>query len=185
MLQSAGILQAQFSETNDIIRQAQQKVSRRLVDEVAALSGLSKKDIAALIGLTERAIFKTPNSDFSVLISEHLLLLKQVFTHGLAVFDQNKKAFTKWLKTPLPELVSPLTGFFPEWPATPPPPLEQMGANKPYELMVYSIQRDNQAADAPAGDKRPYPTPFSLLNTSTGVGLVDDVFTRIEAGVYS
>lgn len=177
----------QPNETNDIIRQAQQKAPRGLVDEVTALSGLTKKEIASLIGLTERTLFKTPKSDFSILISEHLLLLKNVFEHGLAVFDQNKKALAKWLKMPLPELASPETGFFPVWPATPPPPLDEMTAFEPFDLIAHAVGRDQQTGPI-SGDaketKRPYPTPFSLLNTSTGVGLVDGVFTRIEAGVY-
>lgn len=170
---------------DNIIVQAQARVSKSLVDEVAELSGLSKREIAFLIGLTERSLYKTPKSDFPILISEHLLLLKGLFERGLIIFDQNKKALTKWLKTPLPELASPLTGFVPEWPSTPPPPLEQMGASKPYDLMAYSVQRDQQSKLESTGEKRPYPTSFSLLNTSTGIRLVDDVFTRIEAGVYS
>lgn len=176
---------ARPNEANDIIGQAQRKVSRSLVDEVSVLSGLTKKEIASLIGLTERALFKTPKSDFSILVSEHLLLLKQLFNHGLAVFDNRKKVLTKWLRTPLPELASPQTGFFPVSPPMPPPPLEQMTAREPYDLMAYSIRQNEQADRTGSIDeKRPYPTPVSLLNTSTGIGMVDDVFTRIEAGVY-
>lgn len=176
----------QSNEANDIIRQAQRKVSRGLVDEVAALSGLTKREIASLIGLTERALFKTPKRDFSILVSEHLLLLKQLFNHGLAVFDHRKKAFTSWLRTPLAELASPQTGFFPVWPPTPPPPLERMTAREPYDLMTRPIQpREQTDRTASTNEQRPYPTPVSLLNTSTGISLVDDVLTRIEAGVYS
>ena len=176
----------QSNEANDIIRQAQQKVSRGLVDEVAALSGLTKKEIASLIGITERALFKTTKSDFSILISEHLLLLKQVFIHGLAVFDHNKKTFAQWLRTPLPELASPQTGYFPPTPSPPPQSLAQMSTREgPYDLVEASNQRRQRLDQrGTAGEQRSYPTPFSLLNTSTGAGLVDDVFTRIEAGVY-
>ena len=102
----------QPNETNDITRQAQQKAPRGLVDELTALSGLTKKEIASLIDLTERVLLKTPKGDFSILISEHLLLLKNVFEHGLAVFYQNKKALAKWLKTPLPELASMVRPMF-------------------------------------------------------------------------
>ena len=130
----------------DIIRQAQAKVSRNLVDEVSQLSGLSKREIASLIGLTERSLYKTPNSEFSVLISEHLLLLRNLFEHGLTFFDQNKKSLTKWLKMPLPELASPETGFFPVWPATPPPPLDKMTAFEPFDLTAYAAKRDQQPA---------------------------------------
>lgn len=170
---------------SDIIRQAQQKVSRDLVDEVAVLSGLSKKEIASLIGLTERAIFKTTKGEFSILISEHLILLRDLFEHGLFVFDQNKKVFTQWLRTPLPELATPQTGYFPASSSTSPKPLAEMSTKAgPYDLMETTRKR-NQRASESTTPLRPYPTPLSLLNTSTGVGLVDDVFTRIEAGVYS
>lgn len=168
---------------NDIIRQAQQKVSRSLVDEVASLSGLSKKEIAQLIGLTERALFKTTKGDFSVLISEHLLRLKDLFKHGLAVFDQNQKVFTQWLRTPLPELATLQTGYLPTPPTTPPPPLAEMSTKAgPYDLVDVANQRQLRST---TGEQRPYPTPVSLLNTSTGIQLVDDVLIRIEAGVYS
>ncbi len=171
----------------DIIRQAQQKVSRDLVDEVASLSGLSKKEIASLIGLTERAIFKTTKGEFSILISEHLILLRALFQHGLAVFDQNKKAFTQWLRTPLPELASSQTGYFPVTPSASPKPLAEMSTKAgPYDLMEAARIRNEQNPQAePASPPRPYPTPISLLNTTTGIGLVDDVCIRIEAGVYS
>ena len=177
----------QATKTDNIIGQAQQKVSRRLVDELAGQSGLTKKEIASLIGLTERAIFKTTTGEFSVLISEHLLLLKQLFSHGLAVFDQNKKAFTKWLRTPLPELASLQTGYYYVLPRNSTPLLNKMSSKDgPYDLMAASIKRDEEDSKRGlASEKRLYPTPFSLLNTSTGIGLVDDVFIRIEAGVYS
>lgn len=183
----ASFRQPLLNETNDIIRQAQQKVSRGLADEVAALSGLSKKEIAALIGLTERALFKPTRSDFSVLISEHLLLLKQVFSHGLTVFDHNQRAFVQWLRTPLPELATPQTGYFPTTRPAPPRPLAEISTTtEPYDLIEAANQRQQRSDQPePPMPPRPYPTPLSLLNTSTGAGLVDDVFTRIEAGVYS
>ena len=170
----------------DIIPQAKAKVSTNLVEEVSQLSGLSKGEIASLIGQTERSLSKTPHGAFSTLISEHLLLLRNLFEHGLAFFDQNKKSLTKWLKTPLPELASPETGFFPVWPATPPPPLDQMTAFEPFDLTAYAARRDQQPApdQGQSAEKHPYPTPFSLLDTSTGIRLVDDVMSRIEAGVY-
>lgn len=172
---------------SDVIRLAQQKVSRDLVDEVATLSGLSKKEIASLIGLTERAIFKTTKGEFSVLISEHLILLRALFQHGLTVFDQNKKAFTQWLRTPLPELASSQTSYFPVPPSASPKPLAEMSTKAgPYDLMEAARIRNQQNPQAePASPPRLYPTPLSLLNTTTGVGLVDAVCTRIEAGVYS
>ena len=168
------------------IRQAQQQVARSVVDELATLSGLSKKEVAALIGLSERAIFKTTAGVFSVLISEHLLRLNQVFGHGLAVFDQNKKNLVRWLRTPLPELAAPETGFYPRA-SPPPPPLAQMSTKSgPYSLVEAAVDyQRSQQERTPHEVQHPYPTPLSVLNTAQGAALVDAVFTRIEAGVYS
>lgn len=170
-----------------IIPQAQRKASRALVDEVADLSGLSKKEIATLIGVTERALYKTTNGDFSVLISEHLFRLKALFEHGLAVFDQHKKTLTKWLKSPLAELATPETGFDALMQSVAARPLDEISQTTgPYDLLAAANQREAEVtAELTRPEPVAYPTPLSLLNTATGIGLVDDVFTRIEYGVFS
>lgn len=170
-----------------IIPQAQRKASRALVDEVADLSGLSKKEMATLIGLTERALYKTTTGDFSVLISEHLFRLKALFEHGLAVFDQHKKTLTRWLKTPLAELATLETGFNPPVQLVAARPLNDISQTTgPYDLLAAANQREAElTAELTNSESVAYPTPLSLLNTATGIGLVDDVFTRIEYGVFS
>ncbi|WP_460972266.1 antitoxin Xre-like helix-turn-helix domain-containing protein [Spirosoma migulaei] len=170
-----------------IIPQAQRKASRALVDEVADLSGLSKKEMATLIGLTERALYKTTTGDFSVLISEHLFRLKALFEHGLVVFDQHKKTLTQWLKTPLAELATPETGFDTLIQSVAARPLDEISQTTgPYDLLAAANQLEAEfTAELTRSESVAYPTPLSLLNTATGIGLVDDVFTRIEYGVFS
>ena len=172
---------------DNIIPLAQAKVSRQLVEELLTLTHLSKAELLSLLGLSEPAFDQHPDETFSILLSEHLLLLSGLFKHGLAVFAHSKAALTKWLKTPLPELAQAETGFFPLWPATPPPPLEQMTAFEAFDLVAYARQREEQARLNPANEQantRPYPSPFSLLNTMTGIGLADAVLSRLEAGIY-
>lgn len=174
-------------ETDDIIRQAQAKVSHQLIEELVTLTELSKLDLLSLIGFDDQELVNTSEGKFSILISEHLLLLSRLFHHGLAVFGHNKMALTKWLTTSLPELALPETGFFPVWPATPPPPLEEMTAFEPFDLTAFAHQREKRASSDATdreADKRPYPSPFSILDTITGIGLADAVLTRIEAGIY-
>lgn len=181
------IQSARSRQGQAIIPQAQRKASRALVDEVADLSGLSKKEMATLIGLTERALYKTTTGDFSVLISEHLFRLKALFEHGLTVFDQHKKTLTKWLKTPLAELATLETGFDPLIQSVAARPLDEISQTTgPYDLLAAANQREAEfTADLTSSESVAYPTPLSLLNTATGIGLVDDVFTRIEYGVFS
>ena len=174
-------------ETDDIIRQAQAKVSYQLVEELVTLTELSQAELLSLLGLSDHELVNLPNGECSILLSEHLLLLRSLFRHGLAVFAHSKAALTKWLKTSLPELAQAETGFFPVWPATPPPPLEQMTAFEPFDLVTYARQREEQARLKPADEQAntgPYPSPFSLLNTVTGIGLADAVLSRLEAGIY-
>lgn len=173
--------------TADIIVQARQKLPRSRVDDVAALGGLTKKEIALVLGITERNLYNQHQGDLSVPLSERLLLLEKLFRHGLTVFDGHQQAFYGWLRTPLAELATPEAGF-----AAPPTnyvtkPMAQMGTTQgPVDLSAAAHARRERLARREATDESvPYPTPLSLLDTITGCKLVDNVFTRIEAGVFS
>lgn len=172
-------------KTDHIILQAQAKVSRQFVHELAQLTGLTKRDLAWLIGRTERTLYKTPKSDFSILISEHLLLLQSLFQEGLAIFDQNKKAFILWLKTPQLEVAfsQPELATL----ASNPSPLNKTLGSQPNDRMGKAKQPEQQAPliSLPSSPEvAPYPTPFSLLNTKTGIRLVATALTHWQAGAY-
>jgi len=174
--------------TKDIISQARQKLPRRRVDEVATLGGVTKKEMALALGVTERTLYNQQLTDLSVPLSERLILIEKLFRHGLAVFDENRAAFYQWLRTPLAELATPEVGFAAPTTEYTPKPMAEMGTRQgPVDLLPAAQARrerllaDNVAETAPVL----YPTPLSLLDTITGCQLVDHVFTRIEAGVFS
>lgn len=175
--------------TTGLIVQARQRLPRKRVDEVAALGGLTKKEMATILGVTERNLYHQHESDLSVPLSERLLLLEKLLQHGLTVFDNHPPAFYEWLRTPLAELATPELGFAP--PSTPyqPRPIAEMGTRQaPPDLSAAAAARRKRLSARPVTDSPTapsYPTPLSLLDTVTGYQLVDNVFTRIEAGVFS
>lgn len=174
--------------THDLILQARRKLPRDQVDRIALLGGLTKKEMARILGVTERNLYNQHQGDLSVPLSERLLLLEKLFQHGLDVFDGRREAFFQWLRTPLAELATPEVGF--AAPATPysPRAIQEMGTKEsPPDLTQAAASRRTRLQQAPATAAQPssFPTPLSLLDTITGYKLVDNVFIRIEAGVFS
>lgn len=175
--------------TNDLIVQARQKVPRSRIDAVAVLGGLTKKEMALVLGVTERNLYNYHQGDLSVSLSERLLLLEKLFQHGLAVFDDNRPVFYQWLRTPLAELATPEAGFAAPASRYQPRPLAEMGTKEgPVHLATAATarrERLTKQTTAVGAAEPAYPTPLSLLDTTTGCKLVDNVFIRIEAGVFS
>lgn len=168
--------------------QARRKLPRNQVDRIALLGGLTKKEMARILGVTERNLYNQHQGDLSVPLSERLLLLEKLFQHGLAVFDGRREAFFQWLRTPLAELATPELGF--AVPATiySPRPIQEMGTKEsPPDLTKAAAARRIRVQQRPAtATQAPsFPTPLSLLDTITGYKLVDNVFIRIETGVFS
>jgi hypothetical protein len=168
----------------DFLRQG---VDRAKLDEVTALAGLTKKEIADLLGVSERHLYNTSAKPFSVLQTEHLLSLEKLFQFGLSIFDGNVTVLGKWLRTPKASLAVPETGF----PSTTPTDYIQPTLA---ELFISSTKEDNKQAmlanmaynqETALNPAPPYPTPLSVLDTSFGVTLVGAIFGRIAAGVYS
>ena len=119
-----------------IIEQAQQGVPTQQVDQLAELLGISFKELATILQVAERTLHRFRRAgQLDQQTSERLLLLENLTSHGLLVFDGRAEALADWLRYPLREL-------------------------------------KGQA-------------PLQWLNTISGFGLVDDVLTRIEYGVYS
>ena len=174
--------------TADIIVQARQKLPRSRVDEVAKLGGLTKKEMALVLGITERNLYNHHQGDLSVPLSERLLILEKLFRHGLSVFDGKSKPLFNWLRAPLAELATPEVGFAAPTTDYVPKPMEQMGTKQgPGDLSAAAQARRQRLAEQTSAAEPDwgYPTPLSLLDTVTGCRLVDNVFTRIEAGVFS
>ena len=160
---------------------------RPTIDQVAAMALLTKKEIATLLGVSERHLYNATNRPLSALQSEHLVNLAGLFAHGLLIFDNDGAGFSQWLRSPKHSLAVPQTGF---------DPVVVPGYEKPTLARLFAVadeQMTNQAMEQnmaynreqAAGQTKSIPTPLSILDTATGVGLVSDILGRIDAGVFS
>ena len=90
-----------------VINASRQGVLRSQVDEVAALVGLTDKEMAFALNMTPRNLHRLKNEQrFGVDASERLLLLKNLLMHGLDTFEGRKLTVLQWLRTPIRELAN-------------------------------------------------------------------------------
>ncbi|TDB66068.1 antitoxin Xre/MbcA/ParS toxin-binding domain-containing protein [Arundinibacter roseus] len=88
-----------------VVSQARQGVSRTLADEVAALVGLTDKEMAYILSMTPRNLhYIKEDQRFGTTASERLLLLKNVLLHALDTFNQKPAVVLQWLRNPIREL---------------------------------------------------------------------------------
>lgn len=119
-----------------IVEQTRAGLQRAKADEIARPVGLTDKEMARILNLSERTLHRLrPEARLDSNASERLLLLEVLIRHGLDVFDGRSDVLGRWLHGPLPEL-------------------------------------RRQA-------------PVSLLDTTTGFGMVHTVLGRIEHGIYA
>ncbi|GAB2588327.1 hypothetical protein GCM10027190_41540 [Spirosoma areae] len=80
---------------------------RSEVDEVAALVGLTDKEMAYALNMTPRNLHRLKNDQrFGVDASERLLLLRNLLVHALDTFEGRKSTVLAWLRTPIRELAN-------------------------------------------------------------------------------
>ena len=88
-----------------IVEQTRAGVSRAKADEIARPLGLTDKEMARILNLSERTLHRLrPDARLDSNASERLLLLDVLIKHGLAVFDGRMDVLGRWLHGPLPEL---------------------------------------------------------------------------------
>ena len=88
-----------------IIEQARQGVPSKQVDQLAQLLSLSFKELATILQIADRTLYRfRRESRLNVQASERLLLLENLAAHGLLVFDDRADALASWLHYPLQEL---------------------------------------------------------------------------------
>ena len=131
------VLDTNFSRDSfEVIQQVRLGVQRGKADEVARKIGLTDKEMAPILNLSERTLHRLrPDALLDNNSSERLLLLEQLLSHGSDVFDGRMDVLGRWLRIPLSEL---------------------------YQQ-----------------------SPLTLLDTTTGFGMVHNVLGRIEHGVYA
>lgn len=88
-----------------IVDQTRAGVSRAKADEIARPLGLTDKEMARILNLSERTLHRLrPDARLDSNASERLLLLDVLIKHGLDVFDGRMEVLGHWLHSPLPEL---------------------------------------------------------------------------------
>ncbi|GAB2529451.1 antitoxin Xre/MbcA/ParS toxin-binding domain-containing protein [Spirosoma aerophilum] len=88
-----------------LISSSRQGVLRAQVDEIAALVGLTDKEMAFALNMTSRNLHRLKDDQrFGVDASERLLLLKNLLIHALDTFEGRKFIVLQWLRTPIREL---------------------------------------------------------------------------------
>ncbi|WP_020601892.1 type II RES/Xre toxin-antitoxin system antitoxin [Spirosoma spitsbergense] len=101
-----------FENQPSLINRIRKGESRSRVDEVANRIGLTDKEMAKILNLSERSLHRqSADKTLDPNKTERLLLLEQLIEHGLATFDQRQDVLTRWLRAPRPSLgnVSPVT----------------------------------------------------------------------------
>ncbi len=88
-----------------VISQSRAGVVRPFADEVAALIGLTDKEMAYVLGMTPRNLHRiSAEQRFGTEASERLLLLKNLLLHALDTFEGKPNVVLNWLRTPIREL---------------------------------------------------------------------------------
>ena len=88
-----------------IVEQTRAGVRRAKADEIARPIGLTDKQMARILNLSERTLHRLrPDAHLDSNASERLLLLEVLIKHGLDVFDGRADVLGRWLQGPLPEL---------------------------------------------------------------------------------
>lgn len=167
--------------TVQIIRHSRRGITRSKIDEIADLARLTNREMAKVLNMAIRTLQdKKATHVLSTDASERLLLLEQLLQHGLAVFDGNREALAKWLRTPLAELSirdEPLS--IKETTCL----TRQMGRfGNSFDLGA-TLEKDRQrTSQAPIPTPQ---TPLEILDTISGFKLAENVLGRIETGVFS
>lgn len=95
-----------------LITRIRQGDSRSRVDEVAGRVGLTDKEMAKILNLSERSLHRqAADKTLDPNKTERLLLLEELIQHGLSTFDERQDIFARWLRALRPSLgnVSPLS----------------------------------------------------------------------------
>ena len=90
-----------------LVQSSRQGLMRSEVDDVAALVGLTDKEMAYALNMTPRNLHRIKDDQrFSVDASERLLLLKNLLLHALDTFEERRSTVLSWLRTPIRELAN-------------------------------------------------------------------------------
>lgn len=88
-----------------VIDKSRQGMPRAEVDKIAGIIGLTDKEMARILNMSERNLHRLkPEDRLARDASERLLLLTNLLRHGFDVFDNDAETLADWFRTPLREL---------------------------------------------------------------------------------
>lgn len=90
-----------------VIDKSREGVLRSEVDRIASLVGLTDREMARILNMSDRNLHRLkPDDRLARDASERLLLLANLLRHGLDVFDDEATTLANWLRSPIRELNS-------------------------------------------------------------------------------
>lgn len=90
-----------------VVESSRQGMVRSQVDDIAALVGLTDKEMAYALNMTPRNLHRLKDDQrFTTDASERLLLLRNLLIHALDTFEGRKATVLSWLRTPIRELAN-------------------------------------------------------------------------------
>ena len=90
-----------------VVVASRQGMLRAQVDEVAALVGLTDKEMAFALNMTPRNLHRLKvDQRFGTDASERLVLLTNLLLHALDTFEGKASTVMHWLRTPIRELAN-------------------------------------------------------------------------------
>lgn len=90
-----------------IVNSSRLGIPRSEVDAVAALVGLTDKEMAYALNMTPRNLHRLKDDQrFGTDASERLMLLKNLLLHALDTFEGQKSIVLRWLRIPIVELAN-------------------------------------------------------------------------------
>lgn len=100
ILREAAVAYEPTSSMN-LVELARQGISKNSLLKLAEIGGISIKQFAELLPVSLRTIQRYSGKDLLPReVSDHALLIAEVFGKGINVFD-NRKSFQQWLQSPL------------------------------------------------------------------------------------
>lgn len=172
----------------DLITQARAHSTWPEVKEVMDLAGLTNKEMAHIMGVSDRHLIKSPHTRLTTSETEKLICIRNLFEEGLAFFGGKRDYVNRWLKTPNEQLITADKDFLRLETAYTPPPVEKRYHKTKPDLLAAAIKNRQdlkELAQQKNWPDKPYPTPLSLLDTIVGIQLVGTLLSRMTAGVYS
>ncbi|OIN59494.1 hypothetical protein [Arsenicibacter rosenii] len=168
-------------ELAELIWKSKQGSSREDINEVADLVGFTKKEMAFILGVSERHLYNQSDKPLTVFQQAHLLMLKRLILFGLSVFDGNQKSLISWLRRPNPQVQIVDSESRHKSKAPKVLSLKELAESPDKEAINTFWARSNEADNQPVVEQ--VYAPIHVLDNYFGIILVEQLLSRIEYSI--